>query len=65
MAREVDRMCKRYCQRPSSVVGITNTLLALDFDIAMATVHRIEEESRLAAMAEANPMMAMMLGAMK
>lgn len=48
----MDRTCKRYSQRPSSLVGITDPAIALDFDIAMAAVHRAEDESRITSLAE-------------
>lgn len=40
-------MCQRYGQRPSQTLSITDPEIALDFDLAMATVHRYEEDSAL------------------
>lgn len=37
-------MCRRYRQRPSEVIGLSGAL-ALDFDLAMSAVHRMEEQS--------------------
>lgn len=51
-------MCRRYRQRPSEVLGLGGAL-ALDFDLAMAAVHRMEESSR-ASSAE-SPLAALML----
>lgn len=53
-------MCRRYRQRPSEVVGMTGAL-ALDFDLAMAAVHRMEDESKASELAQSNPLLAMML----
>lgn len=39
-------MCRRYKQRPSDVVGISDRMLALDFDLAMAAIHRAEDVTR-------------------
>lgn len=52
-------MCKRYGQRPSSALGMRNRIFALDFDLAMAAVHRAEDESR--AEASGNPLAMLML----
>lgn len=53
-------MCRRYCQRPSSVIGIADSWTAFDFDLAMAAIHRVEDDSRVSAMAEANPTLALL-----
>lgn len=53
-AREVDRTCRRYCLRPSEFIGLTDPLLAYDFDMAMAIVHAKEQDSRLAEVAKHN-----------
>lgn len=55
-------MCRRYSQRPSEMVGITQPALALDFDLAMATVHRMEDQSHAAeAAAHNNPLAGLLL----
>lgn len=40
-------MCRTYRQRPSEVVGIEDDRLALDFDLAMAAIHRAESRSKV------------------
>ncbi len=37
-------MCRRYKQRPSEVIGLSGWI-AFDFDLAMAAVHRMEDQS--------------------
>jgi len=32
----LDLICQRYSQRPSSIIGIKNKLVAIDFDFAIA-----------------------------
>lgn len=48
-------MAKRYGQRPSSLVGINDPTIAFDFDVAMATVHRMEEDSRIEELIKKHP----------
>lgn len=48
-------MAKRYSQRPSSLLNIRNPELALDFDLAMAIVHRMEEDSKIQELVSQNP----------
>lgn len=40
-------MCRAFGQRPSTVLGITNPELALDFDFAINFIHRAERDSRV------------------
>lgn len=54
-------MCRRYSQRPSDVIGGMDRWVAFDFDIAMAAVHRKEDESQAASLAEANPMAGLLM----
>jgi len=57
-------MCRRYRQRPSEVCHIVDPEIAFDFDLAMATVHHFEEQTRAQAVAESNPMLGLLLLAM-
>lgn len=50
-------MCRRYRQRPSETIGLTG-VVALDFDLAMAAVHHMEEQTRAAELADMNPLAA-------
>lgn len=54
MARVLDRMCRRYSQRPSQILFTPDddAAQALDFDLAMAMVHEREETSRLESLAQ-------------
>lgn len=61
MAREVDRTCRRYKIRPSDFCGIRDPEIAYDFDLAIAAIHRYEEQSRVHAVAEHNPTAALVL----
>ena len=56
-------MCRRYRMRPSSVLNLKDPAVALDFDLAMAAIHRFEEQSKLNATAEQNPLAAVLLSA--
>lgn len=47
-------MCRVYSQRPSAVLQIEDVELAIDFDMAMAAVHRAERVTRITSTAKQN-----------
>lgn len=54
-------MCCRYGQRPSAVIGLTDPAIALDFDMAMAAIHRFEQQSKIHSVAAENPIGALVI----
>lgn len=56
-------MCRAYGQRPSQVLRILNEEVALDFDLAMSMVHRMERDSHIGSAAEADGFQSAMLKA--
>lgn len=54
-------MCRRYRQRPSQILQIDDPLIAIDFDLAVAAIHRYEDGSRLQSIAERDPMLALVV----
>lgn len=54
-------MCRRYHQRPSDVIGIADRAVAIDFDLAVAAIHRYENGSQLHSAAERDPFLALVV----